>query len=57
LQSVNNAWDFAMLEEEFKHAIHSKHRGMLTNGVVLNHNNAGFHTVAATIEMVQKLKI
>jgi len=45
-----------MLEEEFKPAILSKRRGMLTNGVVLHHDNARTHTAAATVETILKLK-
>jgi hypothetical protein len=37
---VNNAWYCVVLEEEFKPAVHSRHRRMLTNGVVLHHDNA-----------------
>jgi hypothetical protein len=31
---VTNAWYCVMLEEDLKHCIHSKCKGMLTNGVV-----------------------
>jgi hypothetical protein len=43
------------LEEELKPTIHSKCRGMLTNGVFLHHNIAQPHMVAAAIEIVLKL--
>jgi hypothetical protein len=45
-----------MLEVELKPAIRSKCRGMLSNGVVLKHDNAQPHTAAATVEMIRKLK-
>jgi len=33
-QTIGNAWYCVMLEEDLKHCIHSKCKGMLTNGVV-----------------------
>jgi hypothetical protein len=41
-----------MLEEKFKSIIHRKHRGMLTNGVALHHDNARPHIGAAAVEMI-----
>jgi hypothetical protein len=46
-QTANIARYCAMLEQEFQAAICSKHRGMLTNSVVLNHENARPHAGAA----------
>jgi histone-lysine N-methyltransferase SETMAR len=45
-----------MHENELKSAIRSKRRGMLTNGVVLHHDNARPHTAAAADETIRKLK-
>jgi hypothetical protein len=39
-QTVNSAQYCATLEEELKPTICSEHRGMLTNGAVLHHDNA-----------------
>jgi hypothetical protein len=39
-QMVNSAWCCAMLVEELKPVICSKHKGLLTNGVVLHHDSA-----------------
>jgi histone-lysine N-methyltransferase SETMAR len=54
-QSV--VYNIIVLGEELKPTIHSKHRGMLTNGAVLHHDNAGPHTTAAAIGTIQKLKL
>jgi hypothetical protein len=48
----NSAQYCAMLKEKVKPTICSKHRGMLTNGVVLHHNKAQPHMAAATIETI-----
>jgi len=45
-----------MLEEELKPTICRKHRVVLTNGVVLHHDNARPHIAVVTIEMFWKLK-
>jgi histone-lysine N-methyltransferase SETMAR len=45
-----------MFEEEMQPAIHSRRREMLTNGVVLHHDNARPHKTAATAETIRKLK-
>jgi hypothetical protein len=42
----------AMLEAELKLIICSKHKGMLTNGVVLHHDNNRPHMAAATVKVV-----
>jgi len=55
-QAVSSARYCAMLEEKLKPAIRSKHRGMLTDGVVLHRDNARPHTAAATVETIRKLK-
>jgi len=55
-QTVNNAWYCAMLEEELKPTIHNKHRGMLTDEVVLHHDNCRPHMTAATVGTIKKLK-
>jgi hypothetical protein len=39
-QSVSSTWYCAALDEELKPTIHSKCREILTNGVVLFHDNA-----------------
>jgi hypothetical protein len=39
-QTVNSVQYCPVLGEELKPTIHSKYRGMLTNGVVLHHDNA-----------------
>jgi hypothetical protein len=52
----NNAWYCAMLEEELKPTIHNKHRGMLTDEVVLHHDNCRPHMTAATVGTIKKLK-
>jgi hypothetical protein len=49
---INSAQHCAMLEEELKPAIHNKHKGMLTNGIVLYHDNAQSHMAAATVETI-----
>jgi len=49
--------DRAVLEEELQPAICSKHRGMLTNGIVLQRDYAWPRTVAVTDEMTWKLKL
>jgi hypothetical protein len=41
-----------MLVEELKPAIHSKHRRMLINEVVLCHDNAEPHMAAVAIEVI-----
>jgi len=41
-----------MLVEELKPAMCSKCRGMLINGVVLYHDNAGPSTTASTIKKI-----
>jgi hypothetical protein len=51
-QVVYSAQYCTMLEEELKPTVCSKHRGMLTNGVVLHHDNAQPLIVAATIETI-----
>jgi len=38
-QTVNTEQYCAKLEEQMKHAICSKYRGMLTNRVLLHHDN------------------
>jgi len=43
-QTINTAWYCAMLEEDLKPTILSKHRGKLTNEVVLHHDNDQPHT-------------
>jgi hypothetical protein len=43
----------ATLEEELKP---TNRREMLTDGIVLHHDNAGPHTAAATVETIMKLK-
>jgi len=54
---MNSAQYCAVLEEEMKPAIHSKHRRMVTSGFGLHRDNAQPHTAAAaTIEIIQKLK-
>jgi hypothetical protein len=45
-----------MHEGEMKPTMHGKHRGILTNGVVLHHENARIHMAAVTSETIQKLK-
>jgi len=51
-QMVNSStWYYAMLEEELKPAIHSKHKRMLTYGVALHHDNAQAHTAAVITEI------
>jgi hypothetical protein len=45
-----------MLEEEFKPAMRSKRRRMLTNGVALHNDNIQSHTAAATVETIRKLE-
>jgi hypothetical protein len=45
-----------MLEEELKLTIYNKHRGMLTNGVVMHYDNALLHMAAVIIETIQELK-
>jgi len=54
-QVANNAMYCAMLEEKLKLAIPSKCR-MLTNGIVLHHDNALPHTAAARVEKIRNLK-
>jgi hypothetical protein len=51
-QKVNSSQYCAMLEEELKPAIHSKHRGKPTNEVVQHNDNAQPHMGAATIEII-----
>jgi hypothetical protein len=46
----------AMLEEVSIPTICSKHRGMLTKGVILHHDNSQPHMAAVTTETIQKLK-
>jgi hypothetical protein len=43
----------ALLEEGFQPAVCSKCRGMLTDGVVLHHDNTQPHMAVVTIEMIQ----
>jgi hypothetical protein len=50
--TVNSAWLYAILEEELKLAIHSRCRGMLTNGIILHHNNAETQMAATSVETV-----
>lgn len=45
-----------LLQEKLKPAIRSKRRGLLSQGVLLLHDNARPHTALKTIETVQKLK-
>jgi hypothetical protein len=45
-----------MLGREIEPAIRSKRREMLTNGVILRHDNTRMHTAAATFETIRKLK-
>jgi histone-lysine N-methyltransferase SETMAR len=45
-----------MLGEELKPAIRGTRRGMLTNGVVMHHDNARPHIAVATVETIRKLK-
>jgi hypothetical protein len=54
---VTSAQYCAMLQEEFKPTIHSKCRGILTDGIVLHHDNTQPHMAAVTIETNQKLKL
>jgi hypothetical protein len=49
-QTVTSARYCAMLVEELKPAMCSKCRGMLTNVVILHHDNALTHTTAATLK-------
>jgi len=45
-----------MLIVRLKPEIRSKHRGQLSKGIVLLHDNAHPHTTAHTVETLQKLK-
>ena len=45
-----------MLTDRLNPAIRSKHRGLLSKGVVLLHDNARPHTSAHTAETLRKLK-
>jgi hypothetical protein len=46
-----------MLEEKLNTTIHSKCRGMLTNGVVLHHDNVQLHIAAVNTETIRKLEV
>jgi len=49
-QTVNNAQDCATLELELKPTIHNTSIGMLSNGIVLHHDNAQTHMAAVIAE-------
>ena len=53
--TINSARYSEMLIDKLKPAIRSKRRGLLSNGVVLLHDNARPHTAAHTVETLQKL--
>jgi hypothetical protein len=53
---ITSAWYSAVLEEKLKTTIHSKHRRMLTDEVVLHHNNSWPCMAAVIIGTIQKLK-
>jgi hypothetical protein len=48
--TINSAQYCAILEEELKPIIHSKCRGILTNGLVLDHDNTQPHMTTATVK-------
>ena len=54
-ETVNSQRYSEMLEEELKPAIRTKRRGMLTKGVLLQHDNARPHTANLTIETIKSL--
>ena len=54
--TINSARYSEMLTNRLKPAVRSKHRGLLSKGVVLLHNNARPYTVAHTAETLRKLK-
>jgi hypothetical protein len=51
-QVVSSVWYCAVLEWEFKPTIHIKCKEMLTDGVVLHHDNARPHMTIGTIETI-----
>jgi hypothetical protein len=50
--TVNGVRYSAMLEEKLKPAIHSRRRGLLSEGALLLHDNARPHTAAATVTTI-----
>ena len=54
--TINSARYSEMLIDRLKPEIRSKHRGQLSKGIVLLHDNARPHTAAHTVETLQKLK-
>ena len=54
--TINSARYNEMLIDRLKPEIRSKRRGQLSKGIVLLHDNAHPHTVAHTVETLQKLK-
>jgi len=55
-QTVTSARYSAMLVNELKPAIRSKHRGLLSKRVLLLHDNARPHTAAHTVDTLNALK-
>jgi hypothetical protein len=51
-QTVNRAAHSAVLKDKLKPAIYNKSRGLLSKTVVLHHDNAHPHVMAATIETI-----
>jgi len=54
--TINSACNNEMLIDRLKPEFRSKHRGQLSEGIVLLHDNACPHTAAHTVETIQKLK-
>jgi len=53
---INNTHYSEMVIDRLKPEIRSKHRGQLSKGIVLLHDNACLLTAAHTVETFQKLK-
>jgi histone-lysine N-methyltransferase SETMAR len=55
--TINSKLYCDLLQNHLKHAIRSKHRGLLSSGVLLQHDNARPHTAHATAKKIMDLRL
>jgi histone-lysine N-methyltransferase SETMAR len=53
--TVNSATNAHLLKNHLRPAIKSKRRGLMSTGVLLQHDNAPLHTVRSTVATIQDL--
>ncbi|BFZ02563.1 hypothetical protein BsWGS_05602 [Bradybaena similaris] len=55
-ETVNSARYTTFFEDELKPAIRSRHRGLLSRGVLILHDNAHPHTATAILDTIKRLR-